>query len=181
MLNRVKPNFLRLFRSEITWPMYLHGETGTGKTYAACVIYKHWPQELVEKWGDEFHGRTGRYNRVTIPVREPIFWDCQQLASEVAQRRREGLIDVILRPLRECSLLVLDEIGRREMTGPQLDALLDIVNARGESPMILTSNKSPVELVKVLGDQRIVDRIQGTVVELTGTSQRAAKVRRIKL
>lgn len=143
--------------------MLLHGETGTGKTYAAAWVFEHWPRKF-DQWNQGPHD-------------EPIMVDCQEECAQIAQMRRDGCSGSRFKKIADCTLLVLDEIGRRQMTEPQLDVLLDIINRRGPKPTILTSNKSPLELVKVLGDQRIVDRIL-TTFQFLGTSQR--KVRREK-
>lgn len=136
------------------WPWYIFGPAGTGKTCAAACVYRHWP----------FNGLFR-------------FWDCGSVVRDFVRRRVDSTEGIIIRTIKECELLVLDDIATRECTDAQMDAILSIVNARAKKPMIITGNQSPKELAEVLKDDRIPSRICGTLFHLLGKDQRLQQAR----
>lgn len=69
--------------------------------------------------------------------------------------------------------MVIDDIGVREASQAQSEAMLLLLNERRAKPMILTGNLKPSELNKAY-DDRIVSRLTaGIVIEVTGGDQRA--------
>ena len=152
------------------WPLYIHGNSGCGKTCAAACVYTIWPAHEVN--------HNGHVER----IREPIWTDCQMFMADFAVMRADRRAEATRNAVRNTGLLVLDEIGVRGMTDPQLTAFKEVINLRAGKPLIATSNKTPAELMTLLGDQRIVDRIlAGTILELTGASRRAAETKREKI
>lgn len=89
--------------------------------------------------------------------------------------RAKGRLGAVKNSLEQCSLIVLDDVGARDMTGPQLDALLFLLNMRKSKPMIITGNLSPEKLEATM-DDRIVSRVcSGVLIEVVGEDQRIQK------
>ena len=82
----------------------------------------------------------------------------------------------IIRTIQDAGLVVLDDIGSREPTPAQLDALLTLVKVRGTKPFILTGNLDPKGLANMLRDDRVASRIcSGTLFHVLGQEQRMAQ------
>lgn len=161
---------IELTRRTNLWPMYIHGDSGCGKTCSTALAYMMWPAREVNN-----NGHVAR-------IHEPIWEDCQLFVADFEFLRRDRRADSTRNNIRNTGLLVLDEVGVRGMTEAQLTAFKEIIDLRDGKPLLMTSNKTPADLMTLLGDQRIVDRIlAGTIVELTGPSQRAAQTRRVKI
>lgn len=62
---------------------------------------------------------------------------------------------------KEANLLIVDDIGVREMTEAQRTAFLEIVNMRGNRPTIYTGNHPVDTISAALGDDRLARRIIG--------------------
>ena len=91
---------------------------------------------------------------------------------EFARMRAEGKYGAVKNNLEQCPLICLDDVGAREMTGPQSDALLYFMNMRGTKPLIITGNYAPGKLAAFM-DDRIVSRIcSGVVIEVEGDDRR---------
>ncbi len=128
------------------WPWYFHGPAGRGKTYIAAAIYRHWA-------GDS-----------------AAFWMTHKVLYDFVMDRHTA--HSILNSVRAADLLILDDIAVREPSGAQLDALLQILNARDGKPLIVTGNLAPRELNAVL-DERCGSRIcGGSVFEVLGDDRR---------
>lgn len=152
------------------WPLYIYGKSGVGKTYAAACAYMMWPPFEVD--------HNGHRERIY----EPIWEDCQLFVADFSALRADRRADATRRRVSGTRLLVLDEVGVRGFTDPQLTAFKELIDLRDGLPFIVTSNKSPAELMDVLKDQRIVDRfLAGTVLEYTGPSKRAERTKREKV
>jgi len=81
-------------------------------------------------------------------------------------------VGAFMNSFKDMNLICLDDIGVRESTQPQTDALLTFLNTRGERPLIVTGNLAPASLAEVL-DSRVVSRLcAGVVIEVTGRDQR---------
>jgi DNA replication protein DnaC len=70
---------------------------------------------------------------------------------------------------------VLDDVGKRQLTEPQADALLRVVNLRLGKPLIVTTNCTAIDLPQFVGE-RINSRLRaGTGFRLEGTDRRPSK------
>ena len=80
------------------------------------------------------------------------------------------------RPLKECKLLILDDIGVEKSSEWAIERLYAVINYRvnEEKSMIITSNLTLTELSQKLND-RIASRINGSckVVQIIGKDRRA--------
>lgn len=117
------------------WPWYFYGPAGRGKTFLAAALFRHWAASSFVTWF---------YASEILPV--------YTTDRDTAHRIRNTV--------RDTSLLVLDDVGVREPTGAQLDALLLFLNLREGKPLVVTGNCNHEELQKVL-DDRCSSRIDG--------------------
>lgn len=102
----------------------------------------------------------------------PWWMDAGKYLRELVASRADHEAGKIERTVRDCGLMVLDDIGVREASGAAMDALLWTLNARQNLPLIVTGNLAPEKLVDVL-DTRAVSRLcSGTVIEVTGQDRR---------
>ena len=83
--------------------------------------------------------------------------------------------DEILRMIKTCRLLIIDDIGAERVTDWVRERMVSIINTRVSNNLttIYTSNLSPEELRSELGD-RIASRVLGSsqVVEITSGDRR---------
>ena len=155
----------RLFPAikEHGWPLYLHGQTGTGKTCIAALVYQ-------------------RY------IGNAVWFSCRSLLRELAAWRADLTHQIpwlmpsgltLSRPATNAWdaltnpdwLVCLDDMGTRELSPAQSEILLDLLDARIGKPLIVTGNHDRDGL-KFL-DPRIVSRVcAGTVIGLVGKDQR---------
>lgn len=153
---------VKMLLAENVWPLYFYGEAGRGKSFMAGLIYSEWP-----------HVKRKDLDIIDYE-QEPIFWKSSDILSEVADARfRNAGIKSIRAKCQMASLIVLDDIADRAATDGRRAAFYDVLEWRGNRPLILTGNFAPNELIDILKDDRIVDRIQhGRQVKFSGTSMR---------
>lgn len=148
--------FRRLILGELPWPVYLHGETGVGKTCAAlCLVDAAGGiyltvEELCEKLISAEHGSlvnpwSGK------PMTKIGFWES----------------------LYTTQLLVLDELGARRMVSDfHFENVKRVLDQRENRPLVCISNLDLARLSEVY-DDRLASRLgAGTVVELAGADRR---------
>jgi DNA replication protein DnaC len=147
--------------------VYLHGDTGTGKTHLAESAVA----DRVAR-GHRAIFRTAR--TLMLEIRSAFAPDAT--TSELT----------ILRPYLDAPFLVIDDIGQGRITQFVADSLFTLIDHRNRLrlPTLVTSNYSPRDLALHLADgrecseldaQRIVDRLMelcDEIVELTGDSYR---------
>ncbi len=160
------------------WPLYFFGTVGTGKTCAAVAIYMHWPEgPRIRDAGARPNGHCRRMP-LEYPNAEPLFENVPELTRRIAFMRDRAMI---YKRLRQANLLILDDIGRRKpsatqasLSPDQAEILTDIIESRGDRPTIYTSNWTPEQLPKALGDDRIASRVlRGmNTVQFTGIDRR---------
>jgi chromosomal replication initiation ATPase DnaA len=158
---KVKPEMIQAFKrlgaGLLPWPMYLHGGTGTGKTCGALLF------------ADIVYG--SRY----MTMEEVL--DTEMLSDN----NEDNIIDKrqMWRSIKDCELLILDEIGERQKIGDLyatvLKRILDIRETEQGNRSIYISNLSPQALSKLL-DDRIMSRLmRGTRFHLEGPDRRIAE------
>lgn len=138
-----------------SWPWYVWGPTGVGKSCAVAALYERWP--------------------------DAIFLYAPQFIPDFVHARVEHRAGGMLNSLRDASLVFLDDVATREMTVPQTEALLLTLEKREGKPLIMTGNLSPQKLGECL-DDRIASRIcAGVVIEINGPDRRLEKTVVIKV
>ena len=129
--------------------IYIYGQVGRGKTWAACAI----ANELLQK------GKAVRFQ----PVSELLL----ELRDSFSQ---EGVSEkAVLQPFSEIAFLILDELGdlaaSRDRTASAFSAsrILTLLDSRWRTgkQTIMTSNLSLDELERWADDPRIASRIGG--------------------
>jgi DNA replication protein DnaC len=159
-----------LVRGQAAWPLFLHGQPGTGKTCAALALLDH-----LWEWQGQFATATELTSRVmvTFGSREPFDW------RPFGPYRDEGCHPSGMPKNNQGSLLVvLDELGTREkVTDTHYETVQRVIDLReGGLPLILISNLTIVGIGRVY-DARIASRCEaGTVVELGGSDRRVTAV-----
>lgn len=156
--------FMEAWRKQ-WWPIYLHGEIGVGKTCIAALAYS----------SSKLPGR---------------FFTASEFLSLLMTIRREGKT-VLPGSQYEVGekgfwqswvdsppFLVIDDVGIREPTDPQREAIFQLVDRRGLKPTIYTSNLGAGELAALYKDDRIASRLlRGTSLRLDGPDRRLLESR----
>lgn len=126
--------------------MYLWSETpGSGKTFLSCCLV----QSINIKYGC-------RFRFITAPDYLSMIGD--------SYKRQDGERDRT-RIYRECELLVLDDIGAQKSGEWQQSEIFRLINVRMENGLV-TIYTSNVSTEKLKLDQRIINRIQKSSIEM---------------
>ena len=138
--------------------LYIWGKsTGNGKTSWACKIMSYFFRKIAFNTGLENEG---------LYIFLPTF--LEDLRDNYDNKDPE--FDEILRMIKTCRLLIIDDIGAERVTDWVRERMVSIINTRVSNNLttIYTSNLSPEELRSELGD-RIASRVLGSsqVVEIT--------------
>jgi chromosomal replication initiation ATPase DnaA len=175
----VSPNLQTTLREAIKekrWPIVLHGQTGTGKSCAAACIYRRWGRHCEES---DSVTPIARWYRTESFVRHLL--NGRMSGIGFVEYDRRGLCDsypehkIWLWAQNEQDLWCLDDFGTRSVSDAAFDVCFELINHRIGKPTIITTNLS-LQQIAELYDDRIADRLRaGTIIELTGKSQRAGK------
>ena len=143
--------------------LYIWSEsTGNGKTSWACKIMSYFFRKIAFNTGLENEG---------LYIFLPTF--LEDLRDNYDNKDPE--FDEILRMIKTCRLLIIDDIGAERVTDWVRERMVSIINTRVSNNLttIYTSNLSPEELRSELGD-RIASRVLGSsqVVEITSGDRR---------
>ena len=165
-LNKFKENILA--HVENGEGLYIWGEnTGNGKTSWACKIMGYYFRKIAFSSGLENEG---------LYIYLPTFME--DLRNSYSTSSPE--FDEELEMVKNCRLLIIDDIGAERVTEWVRERLVSIINTRVSSGLctIYTSNLSLKGLTDKLGDDRISSRIKGSVQEinLVGKDNRGAKL-----
>ena len=120
-----------------TFPVYgengllIWGEPGNGKSHLAAAIC-----HVVKEKG-------------YIPVFQSVPELLERIRSTFGNRKTEETEKEIMDALRECDLLVLDDIGAEKISDWVLDAMFRIIDGRyrKKKPIVYTTNFSPSDLL----------------------------------
>lgn len=148
------------------WPIFLCGQVGTGKTYAAACAYMRW------------QGNPVRWYRATDIVGDVL--KCRTSASQAIVRTKndrswEETEEKIYEKIESASFVAFDDLGIREPTQAGFEVLFRMIESRKDKPTIYTSNLRPEQLRDVY-DDRIVSRLcAGMRISRDGPDRRLAK------
>jgi DNA replication protein DnaC len=141
--------------------------TGNGKTSWACKIMGYYFRKIAFSSGLENEG---------LYIYLPTFLD--DLRNSYNNPSAE--FDEELEMVKNCKLLIIDDIGAERVTEWVRERLVSIINTRVSNNLctIYTSNLSLKGLADKLGDERISSRIKGSVTEinLLGKDNRGAEL-----
>lgn len=165
-VDEIKPALKELLTGSIRngkWPIYLHGEAGRGKTSAMACVYRCW--------------RAGHpvWLRLSEFVAMVQYCRCNGQIVLPGSQLEVGEASLWRVRVDQPGLLCVDDIGLRNPTESQFEIVYDLVNRRGDRPVIYTSNLTPRALQQTY-DGRILSRmLQGITIEVTGNDRRLAK------
>lgn len=134
---------------------YLFGETGAGKTILSCFMFL--------KAVKTFYFRKGYYPNIkAYYLNFPDLFIELQNAINSKEESYSGLI----KQYSECDILVLDDFAAKKISDFIGDIVYVIINHRYENDKltIINSNVAFKKLSSMLGDDRIVRRIDETYV-----------------
>ena len=126
--------------------IYLHGPAGAGKTHLATIAAHR-------------HLHAPGFGAARVLVLNPIELARQMRACDGAAA--EG---ATIRALAETPLLVLDDLGVGKDTDYSTSLVYELANLRDQARpggLIVTSNLSPDDLARKLGDDRLTSRLVG--------------------
>lgn len=143
--------------------LYIWGKsTGSGKTSWACKIMSHYFRKVAFDTGLENEG---------LYIFLPTFLEDLRDYYD----NKDPDFEQVLSMVKDCKLLIVDDIGAERVTEWVRERMVSIINTRVSNNLatIYTSNLSPEELKEELGD-RISSRVLGSsqVVEITGGDRR---------
>ena len=143
--------------------LYIWGKsTGSGKTSWACKIMSHYFRKVAFDTGLEIEG---------LYIFLPTFLEDLRDYYD----NKDPDFEQVLSMVKDCKLLIVDDIGAERVTEWVRERMVSIINTRVSNNLatIYTSNLSPEELKEELGD-RISSRVLGSsqVVEITGGDRR---------
>ncbi len=151
----------RLVTGEARWPLFLHGEVGTGKTCAALALLDH---------ADCFSGgQPGEGEYLTAS-------ELAERVIEAQQGRLTQSVQAMWRRLANAPLVVLDELGARErVSDHHYECIRRLLDLRDGLPLIGVSNLD-LEMLAQRYDDRIASRLAaGTVCYLDGEDRRLSR------
>ena len=146
--------------------LYIWSEcTGNGKTSWACKILSYYFRKVAFKSGLENEG---------LYIYLPTFLDDLRQSYDEPDADFSELLDM----LKNCKLLVIDDIGAEKSTEWVNERLLSIINTRMMKGLstVYTSNCSLEDIGNRMGE-RISSRIRGSATEihLVGQDRRGCK------
>ncbi len=157
--------------------MFSEGVWGVGKTHLVCAI----AHAILDRW----QGETS-YCPVYFISEPDLFLKVRSTFNRSRGVESETEED-IYRKLATVPLLILDDVGKEEVSDPRFvqRALFAIINGRYDNmlPIVITANLNPDNLEKHLGGDRgncasmnrLVEMTGSTFWELRGESYRNAK------
>lgn len=153
------------------WPLLLVGCPGAGKSVAACLLarqsmsWRFW--ECSRLLGLLMACRMSETKTAPWPV-----WP--ELAETPGQtvELREGQM---WQHIEQATVLVLDDVGTRELKDAQADAFLEILNKRMNRPTIITTNCDRAKLRQAVGERSLSRILAGSVVKFPQIDRRQQK------
>ena len=151
---------------------YVHGRTGTGKTYLASALLVKKAREYLEKNIVDYLDKN--------PLIRSRFVFMPDLFIEIRgsfNRSDKPSEEEILRKYRNISCLVLDDIGAEKSSDWALEIFESLIDYRNreEKQTVFTSNLSIEKLADKLGDRiasRVTEMCKGNIIEIKGKDRR---------
>lgn len=141
------------------WPLYVFGQTGTGKTCAAALVYSKWPGMAMFR----------PFSQIC-----EIVLGCRRNGTFVefdGENERVWNEGSFWHRISQVNLLVLDEITRPDLQSRE-EMLKTVLDFRQGKPTILTGNIPFAGFAGFFG-MPIASRVaEGYVLELTGQDRR---------
>ncbi|HEY0983540.1 DnaA ATPase domain-containing protein [Schlesneria sp.] len=138
---------VREIAGQRSWPLYIFGATGRGKSFLAALLYCRWSGH---------HATFVRYV------------DLVDQAMKASSQHQAGPWEMV----KDRSLLVVDEIGVGASNEWRTEIMWKLLELRNGKPLILTGNLEPKELAGHF-DARIQSRLAGgSFLEVGGRDQR---------
>lgn len=162
----LKQVFRSLVSGKAKWPLFLHGDPGTGKTCAALALL-----DFLPAWQQQFTTAADLVQSVmaTFGTKEVFNWRSFGRYHEDDPRPGNG-------EKRGAALVVLDELGTRSnVTDTNYECVQRLIDMRNGLPLIICSNLDVAGIGRIY-DGRIASRCEaGTVVKLTGRDRRTLR------
>ena len=147
--------FIRDVCSRKSWPLYIHGRPGVGKTSIAALIYSAW--SLQPLW-----------LRADTTLKEIAFSNNDEVKT---WRKR----------IKQAPCVFLDDLGVQAPNPQMLVALFDLLEDRKGRPLVITGNHTLQSLLQIY-EPRIVSRLSaGATLWLDGNDQRRGQGDRLKI
>lgn len=148
------------------WPLVLAGTTGSGKSCLAALLATRVP-----------HWRFIECSELLTAI-----MTCRTSDAKTAQMHAmngTGMIErsetEIMSWCENAPILVLDDVGTRQLSEAQADALLRVINSRMGKPLVITTNCTESQLRDHIGE-RIVSRLMvGARYRLKSVDRRVQK------
>jgi DNA replication protein DnaC len=147
--------FVRDVCARKSWPLYIHGRPGVGKTSVAALIYSAWTMQPL-------------WLRADTTLREIAFSNNEDVR---AWRKR----------IKQAPCVFLDDLGVQAPNPQMLVALFDLLEDRKNRPLIITGNHNLQSLLQIY-EPRIVSRLSaGATLWLDGNDQRKGQGDRLRI
>lgn len=155
----IGPNLLAALKlicaGDMSWPLFMYGKPGTGKTCAALYLLDH---------------AGGLYFTPHTLSQDLLAASKEQLSTPGGRMiTPRGLWSEIA----NCPLLILDELGTRGKVSDWVyDAVKRVLDEREGKPLVCVSNLDLDVMAKVY-DDRVASRLAaGTIIEIEGADRR---------
>lgn len=150
--------FTQVIRAQLSWPLYLYGEVGCGKSCAALLMCD-------AVGGGCIYHTVESASEERIAAMKGLLFD-QYTGQKIHSHRWKA-------DWRTAKLTVLDELGIRNCpSDAEYDLVKTLIDSRKGRPVVLIGNGSPEDLARVY-DDRIASRVsEGTIYELRGDDRR---------
>jgi DNA replication protein DnaC len=141
-------------------PVILAGRVGVGKSTVAALVarsFMAWSwfacDDLLTTLMDcRQHGSVQR-------------WDAQGYAVHTTEQQ-------MLRRLEQIGILVLDDVGTRQLSEAQTEALRAVLDCRVRKPLLVTTNCTSEQLQASVGARNTSRLLAGAVVKIAGSDRR---------
>lgn len=157
----LRDSLRQLVLGQINWPLFIYGCAGTGKTCAALC--------LLDYCGGEYWTASSLCSALIESSQGRLFHQ-----GEAGRDRYRVYPEQLWSTIRRSSLVVLDELGIRQVSDHHYESVKRVIDDRDGRPLITISNHGIAEIAQ-LYDDRVASRLAaGTIVQVLGRDQRLA-------